>query len=207
MNNIVVSIIGAPSTGKTTLAKKVSSELGLVYVPEPARLLLSHSNVVWDQLTVCRMLYHMTKQAMRKAERESLLGVFVDGPPISILIWTALREPQSMDAVVRYINEHPIYCDLTLYSPLTEDTKMVYDGVRYDSLAERHTVDALFQLVRTSNSFHPVATLRGTLDQRTAAAQLSVSDLIYDAQHIVEPSRTPRWVFIPRTGELSGDDL
>lgn len=167
---IKVAILGTESTGKSTLAQKLSNHFGAELVNEAGRTLIENSNSFSvDDL-----------RKVAKAHAESIEAALVGSSPLVILdtsVHTTISygrhffsEELSMGDSIMTTNQ----ADLYLY--LKNDVAFVQDGTRLPE-AERNKLDVSHKAVlkEFGISFHEIG---GDWEERGAKAKTLVASLI-----------------------------
>lgn len=176
-----VALLGAESTGKTTLAKALvghfcNEDIPSLLVPEYLRTWCQDQGrtpLAHEQIAIAATQTHHIAQALDAAPSDAF--VIVDTSPLMTAVYSAV-----------YFNDHHLYpealhtqrgFDLTLLLGL--DLPWVADGLQRDSDAMRHRVDTcLREVLRTQGLAY--ATVYGLGPDRLASA----------LQAIAQPSRS-----------------
>jgi len=125
MNIYKVAILGAESTGKTTLAKKLADHYESIYIPEFAREYIENLNRPYslnDIVAIAKQHQQNEKDAMRIANKI----LFTDTELIIAKVWCE----EKFKIVPDYISEHLKAQQYDLYILTANDIPWQNDPVR-----------------------------------------------------------------------------
>lgn len=165
---INVAILGAESTGKTTLCRDLSAHFGCPWVPEYMRTYLQakwdkeHLTCTWDDLLPIAQgqIELENKLAAQAAQNSDSSYLFCDTSLFELMVYSNWYYGDCPDALIQAAFTH--HYDLIL---LTEvDIPWVADDLR-DSPHQRDEISAYFesQLTRHQKPFHRIG---GDRDER-----------------------------------------
>lgn len=166
-----VVIFGPESTGKTTLAQRMSAELGGTFVPEYARTYLQGREADFgpqDMIAIARG-QRASEEALARAGRPLLV---CDTDPLTTLLWSQelfgeVPEP------LRTLAEHDHY-DLTLC--LNVDVPWVEDPLRLRPYEREGFLERCLEALRARGRRHIV--ISGSWEERWERALQAVGKLI-----------------------------
>lgn len=175
--DLTVVLVGAESTGKTTLARNLADHYGVPWVVEYARDYLAKrgTNYVEQDLAQIARGQWRREQRIRRASRGL---VIVDTDWLVVRVWSQVkygRLSTALDQIVaKQLQAGASQCDAQRgYLVPTPDIPWAFDPLREnpDDRAQLHEryVDALNALQL------PYATLSGTHTQRMADARRAIS--------------------------------
>lgn len=169
-----VCLIGAESTGKTTLAEALARQLDTVWVPEYGRELTEAKYARGDTRWSRQDFVDIALEQERRedaAARSSNRVVVCDTNAFATTLWTR-RYLGHPDAEVDAIGERS-RCDLYLLTG--DEIPFVQDGIR-DGEIIRHTMHGWF-VEALARKATPVRRLQGTLDERLREALAAIAGL------------------------------
>jgi len=171
----LICILGAESTGKTTLAQSLASQLGCPWVPEYLRQFCNeHARTPRrdEQALVMEAQRRSELEAQARAAEQEAAFVFCDTAPLLTAIYSALVfGDTSLHAQARTL--HLNYALTLLLAP---DIAWIADGLQRDGEHVRKPVTRMIaqELARLPL---PVARISGQGPQRLAAALAAVKRL------------------------------
>jgi NadR type nicotinamide-nucleotide adenylyltransferase len=164
-----ICLIGADSTGKTTLAQALADHFGTVWVPEYAREFLTRNG---GTCTLRDMIHIALSQV---AAEEDLIPtainlVFCDGSPLASMVWSRRYFGAAEDSLVQLASKHRY--DLYLLTDI--DLPWTLDGLR-NSSDQRTWLHEEFAsaLVATQSRYRLIS---GNGDRRLTAAIEAVNE-------------------------------
>lgn len=165
---------GAESTGKSTLAAKLSEELGIPWVPEYGR---EWAETKGTDFTMDDLLAIAEGQdrAMRAAAAAHPPVLLLDTDPLMTAAWAAMLYGNVPKQLMGYPKaEHYLLFDV--------DTEWVMDGTRFfGNPAERALFEAMAEemLIRADVNYQRIA---GSWDEREAAVRAAISRALPEQQ-------------------------
>jgi nicotinamide riboside kinase len=171
-----IAILGAESTGKTTLAEALARETHGLWVPEYLREFCDvHARTPTreEQVSILETQVARENEAHRRAADQGLRGVFCDTAPLLTAVYSDYvfgdhsLYPRAAELHRRYA--------LTLL--LDTDLAWVADGIQREGAHVREPVDSLIKAALDSNEL-PYVRLSGGGHERTLAAWHAVAPLL-----------------------------
>jgi nicotinamide riboside kinase len=172
---ILICLIGAECTGKTTLARTLAQHFSGFWVPEFLRSFCDQQGrppSVDEQATVMRAQFEQEAQVVAQARHVGGSYVFCDTAPLL----TATYSDFYFADKSLYDSAHALHGSYALTLLLAPDVAWVRDGLRRDDSEARATVHTLLQ--RQLQSMHyPCIEVSGLGEDRLQAAILAVETL------------------------------
>ena len=165
---------GAESTGKSTLAAKLSAELGVPWVPEYGREWAETKGTDFtldDLLAIAAGQDAAMHAAMRTAAPASPPVLLLDTDPLMTAAWAAMLYGHVPGELLRYDKAER-------YLLFDVDTAWVEDGTRFfGNAAERALFEALAEemLIRAGVVYERIG---GSWDEREAAVRGIIAPLL-----------------------------
>lgn len=159
-----IAILGAESTGKSTLAEALAAHYGTVWVPEYLREFVDvHARVPHedDQVGIARTQREREAALLPRARR----FLFCDTAPLMTAVYSRIYWGRVPDALLALEAEHDYA--LTLVADI--DLPWVPDGLQRESEEVRRRVHAQLLAVLEARAI-PYTLLRGDLAQRMRQA-------------------------------------
>lgn len=172
----LIALVGAESTGKTTLCRELAESLGVPWAPEYGRELWVRRRgelTPEDLLAIARVQVEREDEAVRRARLEGAWVVFCDTTPLTTLIYFHVLFPgRPVPAELLALAERP-YHQWWLCAP---DFPMEQDGTRQDETFRQ----AQHQHYRAELEARgiPYLLLTGTLSDKKARVSHSISHLV-----------------------------
>lgn len=162
-----ICIMGAESTGTTTLAKELAYTYGAIYVPEYGRI---HAEMITDShrwkpmdfLQIARVQNTLEKNAQRLGNEM----IVCDTDSWSTLIW-AKRYLGYTPSSLRQIALRSIRADVVIFTG--DDIPFVQDGTRDGSVELRRQMQEELMVLMRSQGYY-VQTVYGEPETRLASA-------------------------------------
>jgi NadR type nicotinamide-nucleotide adenylyltransferase len=164
-----ICLIGADSTGKTTLAKALAAHFGTVYVPEYAREFLTRNGGT----CTLRDMIHIASSQVDAEEvliRAARNLIFCDGSPLASMVWSRRYFGTAEDSLVQLASKH----GYALYLLTNIDLPWTVDGLR-NSAEQRIWLHKEFVSALTT-ARSPYRLISGAGDERLNAAVEAVNE-------------------------------
>ncbi len=171
----LICLIGAESTGKTTLAQALAVRLGGLWVPEYLRGFTdTHGRTParHEQLDILQEQVRMEASALETARRQSRAWVFCDTAPLL----TAVYSDHVFGDAALYRQAHSLHARYALTLLLEPDIPWVADGVQRDGMASRAAIHACIERALCQQHW-PHVRIAGTQEERLLAAERHVLTL------------------------------
>jgi NadR type nicotinamide-nucleotide adenylyltransferase len=164
MMNRAVAILGAESTGKSTLAEALATQFKSVWVPEYLREFVDeHQATPCEEQQLSIALTQIAREA--DAARRSEGWIFCDTTPVMTALYSAFYFGR-VDPALAALASDRRYALTLVTAP---DTPWVADGLQRESASVRMTVHAqLIALLEKNGCVYQLLT--GTLAQRLQQA-------------------------------------
>ena len=198
----VIGLLGAESTGKTTLASQLQAALA-----EPGRRVVMVNEYLREFCDERGRTPVQAEQACIAEEQARRIGLAAADADIVIADTTALMIAVYSETV---FNDRSLYdtalashrrCDLTLLTAL--DLPWEADGLQRDGPHVREPVDALIRSALIGAKL-PFAVVAGTGDKRLQAALLAVRHAMDEPDSEDEERANPAWRWVcERCGDAS----
>lgn len=174
---LLVCLIGAECTGKTTLARTLAQHFSGLWVPEYLRLFCDQHGRpprVDEQALVMRAQFEQEAQSVKQAKQAGCSYVFCDTAPLLTAVYSDFYfgDTSLYDAACAL---HGRYA-LTLV--LAPDVTWVPDGMQRDGSQARVGVHTMVQHALQSRRY-PYVGVSGTGSSRLQAAILAVETLSF----------------------------
>lgn len=174
-----VLVVGAESTGKTTLVQNLSNAFGTRYVPEYGRYYVEAKGGLeqTDHRIIFAEILNRTPKIAKEAEEKANKVVFWDTDLYTTYLWYGLWQPErkndELHQAIEYASAVPLF-DLVLVSS-HEGTDWVDDGMR-----DQKDTRAWFteQFYGNENYFTRPFLLEGSWEERFSAAEQLVKDVM-----------------------------
>jgi NadR type nicotinamide-nucleotide adenylyltransferase len=154
-----VALLGAESTGKTTLAATLATHYGTVWVPEYAREFLGTTKGVrLPEFMVPIALGHVCLESSVRENADRIL--FSDSCLLATSVWS-MHYFGSCDQIILEMVDREVY---DLYILLDTDVPWVSDGLR-DSESSRDEIHQLLQYELIKRKL-PYVLISGTFEER-----------------------------------------
>lgn len=124
LNNIIISITGPESTGKSTLSKLLADHFNTVWLPEYGREYLENLKSNYQYSDILKIAQKQIELEKRYASKNEI--VFFDTDLINIKIWLEHYNYAVPKWLITYINSRPYKYSLLLYPDITWKD----DGIR-----------------------------------------------------------------------------
>lgn len=165
-----IVITGPESTGKTTLAVSLSTELGLPLVPEVAREQLADSQFMYSEADVYRMAVAQHRSQLEALARYPL--VLADTDLLTYRIWLAIRYGGCSSWVkALHLRSRPVH-----YLLCSPDLPWEADPLR-EHPHDRQMLFACHQQILDAEGW-PYSIVSGTDQVRTEMAWSAIRDLL-----------------------------
>jgi nicotinamide riboside kinase len=168
VNPLLICLIGAECTGKTTLAQALATRMDGLWVPEYLRTFCDEHGRTprqIEQAHILDMQVRQEDQALVSAEQQHRVYVFCDTAPLL----TAIYSDCMFGDHTLYPRAHALHARYALTLHLAPDIPWVADGLQRDGVGQRARVHGLIQrelaVLRV-----PVVAISGTLSQRLSTA-------------------------------------
>ncbi|MDP1793266.1 MAG: AAA family ATPase [Acidimicrobiales bacterium] len=182
-----VVLIGAESTGKTTLAEELAGSYDTLWVPEWARLYgaaRSFGSEDWEVDVALFDLIELNQPLLESAMAEQCNGILIcDTDLLATLIWHEAYRPDATEERARIAAAHARHratYETALYLLAVDDTPWVQDGTRNRGEQSGHGSRPWFtQRFREELAARgeTVIELKGDWEQRLETAQAAVAAL------------------------------
>lgn len=172
---LLVSLLGAECTGKTTLARALGQHFSGLWVPEYLRYFCDQHGRpprADEQALVMREQFRQEEQVLAQARQAGCSYVMCDTAPLLTAIYSDFYFADSS----LYDSAHAVHGRYALTLVLTPDVAWVPDGVQRDGSQVRAKVHAMVQHQLRSRHY-PCIEVSGTGDERLQAAILAVETL------------------------------
>jgi len=173
-----VCVVGAESTGTTTLAESLAAHLGTPWVPEYGRDYSAEKYAHGDSVWTTPEFVHIAEEQTRRAERAARGAnrvLIEDTNAFATCLWHR-RYVGTDSAAVRELADRT-RCDLYLLTG--DEIPFVQDGLR-DGEHVRHAMHGWFEAALRSQSV-PWVLVRGSREERLRAAIDAVNELFADS--------------------------
>ena len=180
-----VVVLGAESTGSTTLAEAIATDEGTIWVPEYGReysevrdggLIAPWRSDEFD-LVVDRQL-ELERTAARRAPRALLI---CDTDVLATAVWHERYVGEGAPRILARAAEHPP----VLYILTGDEIPFVQDGMR-DGEHIRSSMQQRFRDVLAAQAV-PWIEVRGSVDERVAAARPAITEAVSAALTFADP--------------------
>jgi len=166
-----VCLVGAESTGKSTLAKELSEHFKTVHVPEYAYTLIKEQGqglTLEDIEKIARGQIASEEALIKQANRVIICD--------TDLMTTTLWSHKLCEDCPYWIEEEAQNQTYNLTLLMDDDTKWVYDVHRYDTDNRADFTRKLEEQLKSQN--RPYVKISGGWDERLESAKLAISELI-----------------------------
>jgi len=168
MQPLLICLIGAECTGKTSLAQALASQVGGLWVPEYLRAFCEQRGRTpqrQEQLHILQEQLRLEDAAMATAREHKHSLVFCDTAPLL----TAIYSEQVFGDDSLYPQARALHARYALTLHLQPDIQWVADGVQRDGADARQRVHALIERELVACDF-PFVRISGSAEQRLAVA-------------------------------------
>ena len=168
MEPVLIALIGAECTGKTTLAQALAHQMGGVWVPEYLRSFTARHGRTpqqGEQPHVVQEQVRLETEALSAARQCRLRWVFCDTAPLLTAIYS---DCVFADASL-YPEARALHARYALTLLLEPDIPWVADGLQRDGLAARERVHDLLDTTLAQGAW-PQVRIAGAAAQRVRTA-------------------------------------
>ena len=177
---IRIAMIGAPCTGKTTIAKLLVEDFPLRYVHEYAADCIARGMEIGkdiDQLEITKRQKFYEDYTSNMAGASGNIGLVTDSHLYHSIIYTKLNRPDLLEDVEKVLGSYRY--NLALWT-MIEDIPMIDNGARRLDEVERLIVECAIEEY-VANVEDEVVILRGSPEERYKEAGEAVRRVIEDA--------------------------
>lgn len=172
---LLICLMGAECTGKTTLARALAQHFSGFWVPEYLRSFCDQQDRpprADEQALVMRAQFEQEEQVVAQARQVGCSYIFCDTGPLLTAIYSDFYFAESC----LYASAHALHGRYALTLLLAPDVAWVPDGMQRDGGAARAKVHTMLQ--RQLQSMHyPCIEVSGTGESRLQAGILAVETL------------------------------
>ena len=172
MEPLLICLIGAECTGKSTLARALSSRMGGLWVPEYLRGFTEVQGCTPQRHEQWSILQEQVKQeaaALETARQQPCSWVFCDTAPLL----TAIYSDCVFADTSLYPQAHCLHARYTLTLLMEPDIPWVADGLQRDGVSQRAVVHARIERALTERVW-PYVRIAGSKAQRLLSAENAV---------------------------------
>jgi nicotinamide riboside kinase len=170
MEPLLICLIGAECTGKTTLAQALASEMGGLWVPEYLRTFTEQHGrapLQGEQAQVLHAQVRQETQTLEAARQQRRALVFCDTAPLL----TAVYSDYVFADASLYPEARALHARYALTLLLEPDFPWAADGIQRDGPPARAGVHAAIErALAAGGGAWPVVRIAGTTGQRLALA-------------------------------------
>lgn len=150
-----VSMLGASSTGKTIIAKKIAEKYDLVYVDELAAKYIRDGVEFTQPQLLCKQ-YQKEVEAIYKAVDWGKNGFVTDSDLRLTKVYTALEYPSDTEKCNKLFNLFKPKYDLTFYTDVDKSQPIVDNGERVLGEERRQRVQSMIKVFLLDDTIYVV---------------------------------------------------
>jgi nicotinamide riboside kinase len=165
---LLICLLGAECTGKTTLAQALATQMSGLWVPEYLRMFCDqHGRTPRqnEQAHILDMQVRQEEEALAIAEQQRRAYLFCDTAPLL----TAIYSDAVLGDHTLYPQARALHARYALTLHLAPDIPWVADGLQRDGMAQRARVHGLIERELAALGV-PVVPVSGTPAQRLSTA-------------------------------------